>query len=127
MCLICREGLTESFLLTLREPIRRGAQEKPDVVEGIACAAAVTGCVLLDAAVHLTWGVAGECDDVIGVEHAGCVRGAGQTMAFLLSPEGDRASRFAPPRTRLFCAQPASFCTRCQTFPAPGPLKQAVG
>ena len=29
VCLICREGLTESFLLTLREPITRGAQEKP--------------------------------------------------------------------------------------------------
>ena len=27
--LICHEGLTESFLLTLREPITRGAQEKP--------------------------------------------------------------------------------------------------
>ena len=35
MRLICREGLTESFLLTLREPITRGAQEKPDLVEGI--------------------------------------------------------------------------------------------
>ena len=34
VCLICREGLTESFLLTLREPITPGAQKKPDVVEG---------------------------------------------------------------------------------------------
>ena len=55
MRLICREGLTESFLLTLREPITRGAQEKPDLVEGITLAPAVTGRVLLDAAAHLTW------------------------------------------------------------------------
>ncbi len=34
MRLICREGLTESFLLTLREPITPGAQEKPDVAGG---------------------------------------------------------------------------------------------
>ena len=34
MRLICHEGLTESFLLTLREPITQGAQEKPDVIEG---------------------------------------------------------------------------------------------
>ena len=32
MRLICREGLTESFLLTLRVPITRGALEKPDLV-----------------------------------------------------------------------------------------------
>ena len=55
MRLICREGLTEAFLLTLREPITRGAQEKPDLVEGIALAPAVTGRVLLDAAAYLTW------------------------------------------------------------------------
>ena len=127
MRLICREGLTESFLLTLREPITRGAQEKPDLVEGIACASTVAQCVLLDAAAYLTWGITGECDDVTGAWHAGCVRGAGQAMAFLLSLGGDPASRFAPPRGSLFRARPASSCTRCQTFPAPGPLKRAVG
>ena len=73
MRLICREGLMESFLLTLREPITRGAQEIADLVEGIACASAVSGRVLLDAAASLTWGVAGELDDVEGVEHVGCV------------------------------------------------------
>ena len=73
MRLICRGGLTESFLLTLREPITRGAQKKPDLVEGIALAPAVTQGVLLDAATHLTWGVTGECDDVTGIEHAGGV------------------------------------------------------
>lgn len=127
MRFICREGLTESFLLTLREPITRGAQEKPDLVEGITLAPAVAQCVLLDAAAYLTWGITGECDDVTGAWHAGCVRGAGQAMAFLLSLGGDPASRFAPPRGSLFRARPASSCTRCQTFPAPGPLKRAVG
>ena len=73
MRLFCREGCAESFLLTLREPITRGAQEKSDLVEGIACAPAVTGRVLLDATTSLTWGVASECDDVTGTAHAGCV------------------------------------------------------
>ena len=36
MGLICREGLTESFLLTLREPITQGAQKIADLIEGIA-------------------------------------------------------------------------------------------
>ena len=73
MRLICREGLTESFLLTLREPITRGAQEKLDLVEGIALASAVTGRVLLDATAYLTWGITGELDDVKGIQDAGCV------------------------------------------------------
>ena len=42
-------------------------------VEGIALAPAVTGRVLLNAATHLTWGVASELDDMEGVEHAGGV------------------------------------------------------
>ena len=66
MCLICREGRTESFLLTLREPITPGAQKKPDLIEGIPLAPAVTGRVLLDAAAYLTWGVASERDDMKG-------------------------------------------------------------
>ena len=73
MRFICREGLTEAFLLTLREPITRGAQKKPDLIEGIALASAVTQGVLLDAATHLTWSVASELDDVKGVEDAGGV------------------------------------------------------
>ena len=88
MRLICHEGLTEAFLLTLREPITRGAQKKPDLIEGIPLAPAVTGRVLLDAATHLIESVASELDDVKGVEDAGGVLGAGQAMAFLLSLEG---------------------------------------
>ncbi len=73
MRLICREGLTESFLLTLREPITRGAQKIADLIEGIALAPAVTGRVLLDAAAYLIKGIAGELDDMEGIEDAGCV------------------------------------------------------
>nr|WP_299062437.1 hypothetical protein [uncultured Actinomyces sp.] len=73
MRLICREGRTESFLLTRGELVARGAQKKPDLIEGIPLAPAVTGRVLLDAAAYLTWGITGELDDVKGVEHAGCV------------------------------------------------------
>jgi len=68
MCLICREGRTESFLLTLRESITRGAREKPDLVEGIPLASAVTGRVLLDATVHLIKGITGKLDDMKGAE-----------------------------------------------------------
>ena len=87
MRLICHEGLTEAFLLTLREPITRGAQKKPDLVEGITLASAVTQGVLLDATTYLIKGVTGELDDVKGIEHAGGVLEAGQAMAFLLSLE----------------------------------------
>ena len=73
MHLICREGCAESFLLTLREPITRGTQEIADLVEGIACASAVSGRVLLDATAYLIKGITGELDDVKGIEHAGGV------------------------------------------------------
>ena len=127
MRLICREGLTESFLLTLREPITRGAQKKPDSVEGITLAPAVTGRVLLDAATYLTWSVASELDDMKGIQHAGGVLGAGQTMAFLLSLEGIQR-RNLDTGAKLFAAlgQPSSHA-RCQTFPGSDPLKRAVG
>lgn len=73
MRLICHEGLTEAFLLTLREPITRGAQKIADLIEGVTCACAVTGRVVLDAATYLIESVASEFDDVKGVEDAGGV------------------------------------------------------
>ena len=73
VCFICREGLMEAFLLTRGELVARGAQEKPDVVEGITLAPAVTGRVLLNATAYLTWGITGELDDVKGAWHTGCV------------------------------------------------------
>ena len=46
MRLICREGLTESFLLTRGELVARGAQKKPDLVEGIPpCARGDRSCL----------------------------------------------------------------------------------
>ena len=73
MRLICHEGLTEAFLLTWGEPVARGAQKKPDLIEGITLAPAVTGRVLLDAATHLIESVASELDDVKGIQDAGGV------------------------------------------------------
>ena len=73
MRFICREGLTEAFLLARGEPITRGAQKKPDLIEGITLASTVTGRVLLDAAAYLTWGVASELDDMKGIQDAGGV------------------------------------------------------
>ena len=112
VCLIFREGLTESFLLTLRVPITRGAQEKPDVVEVVTLAPAVTGRVLLDATAYLTWGITGELDDMEGIEDAG---GVLELVAngVLAVPGKDPVSRFALPRESLFRARPASSCTRC--------------
>ena len=103
MRLICHEGLTEAFLLAWGEPVARGAQKIAVLIEGIALASAVTGRVLLDAATHLTWGVASELDDVKGTSGAGGVRGAGQAMAFLLSLEGIQR-RDSHPRTEVFAA-----------------------
>ena len=73
MRFICREGLTEAFLLTLRESITRGAQKIADLIEGIPLASTVTGRVLLDAATYLIESVASELDDVKGVQDAGGV------------------------------------------------------
>ena len=60
-------------MLARGEPITRGAQKKPDLIEGIPLASAVTQGVLLDAAAYLTWSVASELDDVKSVEDAGGV------------------------------------------------------
>ena len=60
-------------MLTLREPITRGAKEKPDLVERFPLAPTVTQGVLLDATAYLIKGIAGEFDDVKGIEHAGGV------------------------------------------------------
>ena len=126
VCLICREGLSESFLLTWGELVARGVQKKPDLVEGIACASAVTQGVLLDAAVYFIEGVTGELDDVKGVEHAGGVLEL-VINGVLAVPGRGPESRFAPPLGSLFRALLASSCTRCQTCLGPGPLKRAVG
>ena len=120
MRLMCREGCAESFLLTLCEPITRGAKEKPDLVEGITLAPAVTQGVLLNAATHLTWSVAGELDDTEGIQDAG---GVSELIvnAVLAVPGRDPASRSGYRSETVRRARPASSHARCQTFPGPDP------
>ena len=127
MRLICREGRTESFLLTLREPITRSTQEKPDLVEGITLAPAVAGRVLLDAAAYLTWGIAGELDDVTGVEDVGCVLELVKRWCSCCPLGRDPASRSGYRSETVRRALLASSHARCQTCLGPGPLKWAVG
>ena len=119
MRLICREGLTEAFLLTLREPITRGAQKIADLIEGVTFAPAVTGRVLLDAATHLIESVASELDDVKGVEDAGGVLEL-VIDGVLAVPGRDPASRSGYRSETLRRALRASSCTRCQTCLGPG-------
>ena len=102
MRLICHEGLTEAFLLTLREPITRGAQKIADLIEGIALASTVTGRVLLDAATHLIESVASELDDVKGIQDAGGVLEL-IVDGVLVSLEGIQR-RDSHPRTEVFSA-----------------------
>ena len=102
MRLICREGLTEAFLLTLRESITRGAQKIADLIEGIPLASTVTGRVLLDAATHLTRSVASELDDMEGTSGAGGVLEL-IVDGVLISLEGIQR-RDSHPRTEVFAA-----------------------
>ena len=126
MRLICREGCAESFLLTLREPITRGAQEKPDLVEGIPLASAVPQRFLLDATTYLIKGIAGELDDVKGIEHAGGVLEL-VVDGVLAVPGRGPASRSGYRSETVRRALLASSHARCQTYPPPGPLKRAMG
>jgi len=102
MRLICHEGLTEAFLLAWGEPVARGAQEKPDLIEGIPLASTVTGRVLLDAAAYLIESVASEFDDVEGVQDAGGVLEL-IVDGVLVSLEGVQR-RDLHPRTEVFAA-----------------------
>ena len=121
MRLICHEGLTEAFLLAWGEPVARGAQKIADLIEGIALAPAVTGRVLLDAAAHLTWGVASELDDVEGVQDAGGVLEL-IVDGVLAVPGRGPVSRSGYRSETVRRALLASSCTRCQTFLGPGPI-----
>ena len=100
-------------------------------VEGVACACAVTGRVLLDAATYLTWSVASELDDVEGIEDAGGVLEL-IVDSVLAVPEMGPASRSGY-RSEGYRSESlrrallASSYTRCQICLGPGPLKRAVG
>ena len=102
MRFICHEGLTEAFLLARGEPITRGAQKKPDLIEGIPLASTVTGRVLLDAATHLIESVASELDDAKGIQDAGGVLEL-VINGVLISLEGIQR-RDSHPRTEVFAA-----------------------
>ena len=102
MRFICHEGLTEAFLLARGEPITRGAQKKPDLIEGIPLASTVTGRVLLDAATHLIESVASELDDAKGIQDAGGVLEL-VINGLLISLEGIQR-RDSHPRTEVFAA-----------------------
>ena len=124
MRLICREGLTEAFLLTWGEPVARGAQKIADLIEGIALAPAVTGRILLDAATHLIKGVASELDDVKGVQHAGCVLEL-VTNGVLVSLEGVQC-RDLDTGAEVFSA-PSQFLYTVPDLPGTRSNKRAVG
>ena len=102
MRLICREGLSESFLLTWGELVARGVQKKPDLVEGITLASAVTQGVLLDATAYFIKGATGERDDMEGIEDAGGVLEL-VINGVLISLEGIQ-SRDLHPCTEVFSA-----------------------
>ena len=89
-------------MLTLREPITRGAQKIADLIEGITFAPAVTQGVLLDAAAYLTWSVASEFDDMEGTSGAGGVLEL-IVDGVLVSLEGIQR-RDSHPRTEVFSA-----------------------
>lgn len=124
VCLICREGHTEAFLLTWVEPAARGAQEKSDLVEGIACASAVSGRVLLDAATHLTWGVASELDDMKCVEHAGLVLELVVNGVLAVLGRGSSVAIWIPERN---CSPRSSSQFSCMVPDLPGTRSTQAG
>ena len=95
-------------------------------VEGVACACAVTGRVLLDAATHLIKGIASELDDMEGIQDADGVLEL-IVDGILSIPGRDPPSRSGYRSETVRRARPASSHARYQTFPGPGPLKWAVG
>ena len=106
--------------MTLREPITRGAQKKPDLIEGITLAPAVTGRVLLDATAYFIKGVTGELDNMEGIEDAGGVLEL-IVNGVLAVPGRDPVSRSGYRSETVRRALLASSCTQCQTFLGPGP------
>ena len=104
----------------------RGVQKKPDLVEGITLASAVTQGVLLDATAYFIKGVTGELDDVKGIEHAGCVLEL-VINGVLAVPGRDPESRFAPLHGSLLRARPAKFSCAVPDLPGTRSNKRAVG
>ena len=127
MRLICREGLTESFLLAGGACVCEARRRSRMWQEGIACASAVFGRVLLDAAAYLTWGITGECDDVKGAAHAGCVRGAGQGDGVLAVPGRGSSVAIRTPARKSFPRSASQFLYTVPDLPGTRSNKRAVG
>ena len=113
-------------MLTLREPITRGAQKMPDLIEGVTFAPAVTGRVLLDAATHLVKGVASELDDMEGVEDAGGVLELIVDGVLAVPGRGSSVAIWIPERN---CSPRSSSQFSCTVPDLPGTRsnKRAVG
>ena len=125
MRLICREGLTEAFLLARGEPVARCAQKIADLIEGIALAPAVTGRVLLDAATHLTWSVASELDDMEGIQ-ALVASWSWSSMAFLYPWKGSSVAIRTPAR-KSSPRSSSQFLYTVPDLPGTRSNKRAVG
>ena len=94
--------------------------------EGIACASAVFGRVLLDAAAYLTWGVTGECDDVKGAWHTGCVLEL-VVNRVLISLEGGSSVAIRTPARKSFPRSSSQFLYTVPDLPGTRSNKRAVG
>ena len=104
----------------------RGAQKKPDLIEGITLAPAVTGRVLLDATTHLIESVTGELDDVKGIEHAGGVRGAGHRWRSCCPWKGSSVAIWIPER-KSSPRSSSQFLYTVPDLPGTRSNKRAVG
>ena len=126
MRLICREGLTESFLLAGGACVCEARRRSRMWQEGIACASAVFGRVLLDAAAYLTWGITGECDDVKGAWHTGCVLEL-VVNRVLISLEGGSSVAIRTPARKSFPRSASQFLYTVPDLPGTRSNKRAVG
>lgn len=90
------------------------------MVEGIACAPAVTQRFLPDATAYLTWRCAGECDDVKGIQHAGGILEQAKQWRSCCPWKGIQPPIRTPAR-KYSPLSAASSCTRRRTFPGLGP------
>ena len=96
--------------------------------EGVACACAVTGRVLLDAAAYLTWSVAREFDDMEGTSDAGGVLEQAKRWRSCCPWKGSSVAIWIPERkssprssSQFSCAVPDLPGTRSNKGPWGGP------
>ena len=95
-------------------------------MEGIACASAVTGRVLLDATAHLTWGITGELDDMEGIQHAGDVLEQAKRWRSCCPWKGSSVAIRTPAR-KSFPLSASQFLYTVPDLPGIRSNKRAVG